>query len=166
MKKVFVYLLVCICLSASILALGGCGIKEKAAKAVSEKIVEKALDDKVDINGDTVTVKGDNGEEATIGGGKWPDSELARKIPEFKKGNIISTMKAEDNVTISMEKVKAEDVRPYLEEIKKAYPEDSYESEADGVFMYSGSCKDNISVAMHYVSGEGALIITVTKTAQ
>lgn len=166
MKKISVYLLVCICLAVSILSLSGCGIKEKAANAISEKMVEKALGDKVDINGDTLTIKGDNGEEATIGSGKWPDSELARKIPQFKKGTVISSMKTDDNVTISLEKVKAEDLKPYLEDIKKAYSKDSYESEADGVITYSGSGADNITVAVHYVSGDEALIITITNTAQ
>lgn len=133
-------------------------------EAATEKILEKALGDKVDIDGDEVTIKGDNGEEATIGGGQWSDSELARKIPEFKKGKIISSIKTDDNVTISLEDVKAEDVKPYLEEIKKAYPEDSYGSEADEVLMYSGSGEDNISAAIYFASEDGTLIITVTKT--
>lgn len=165
-KKIFIYLLVCNCLVASVLPLAGCGVKEKVAKAAGEKIVEKALGDKVDIDGDEVTIKGDNGEEATIGGGQWPDSELTRKLPEFKKGNIVSSLKTEDTVTITMEKVKAEDLSSYLEEIKKAYPKDSNESEADGLIMYSGSGEDNISASIYFAEGDGTLIITVAKTEQ
>ena len=109
MKRILAYLLVCSCLLAAILPLGGCGIKKKAEQAIAEKIVEKALGDNVDIKGDTVTVKGEDGEELTIGGGKWPDNDLAKKIPEFKKGKIATSATVDNNLMVFMEEVKADD---------------------------------------------------------
>ena len=75
-------------------------------------------------------------------------------------------MKTEEAVTITLEKVKGEDLNSYLEEIKKAYSKDSYESEADGVIMYTGSGEDNTSVGIHFAGEDGTLLITVNKTAQ
>ncbi len=166
MKKGTVYLLLCICLLVSGLLFGGCGIKEKASKAVGEKIAEQALGGNVDIDGDEVTIKGENGEEVTIGGGQWPDSELSKKIPEFKKGKIVSSLDTDEAITIILEEVKAEDADSYLEDIKKAYPDDSYEAKGNGAITYSGFNKDKISAAVNYNSGEETIIITVTKPAQ
>jgi len=166
MKKTSLYLLLCICLLVSGLSFGGCNIKEKAEKAVAEKIAEQALGGNVDIDGDEVTIKGEGGEKVTIGGGQWPDSELSRKLPEFKKGKIVSSLDTGDAVTIILEEVKAEDVGPYLEEIKKAYPEESYESQGNGMITYSGSNKDKSSAAVNFSSEEGTIIISVTKAAQ
>lgn len=162
MKKIFLYLLVCVCLSAAILSLGGCGIKEKAEDAIGEKIAEKALGDKVDIKGDTVTVKGENGETATFGGGQWPDTELAKKVPKFTKGTIVTSATEDDSMMVFMEKVEAGDFETYLEEIKKAYSQDAYESRTDGGITYGGS-DGEVTVAVNYVSAEGAMGITVTK---
>jgi hypothetical protein len=162
MKKRFAGLFVCICLLLSALFLTGCGITEKAAETAGEKMAENALGGKVEVDGDEVTVKGDNGEEAVIGG-KWPDSELAGKIPEFTKGNVISSFKEENNLTITLENVKAEEFDAYLEEIKKAYSEDSSESEVDGVSVYEGFGADRISVSLYFVREDETLIITVTK---
>lgn len=165
MKKLFVYLLVCICLSALVLPLAGCGIKEKAEEAATEKILEKALGDKVDVDGDTVTIKGDNGEEATIGG-QWPDSELAKQLPEFTKGTVASAVEAGDTVMIFLEKVKAGDFDAYLGEIKKTYSKDVYESRTDGVVTYGGIDGNQITVALNYVSADGTMGITISKTEQ
>lgn len=162
MRKLVAYLLVFACLSVSVLSLGGCGIKEKAEKAVAEKIVEKALGDKVDIKGDTVTVKGENGETATFGGGQWPDTELAKKVPKFTKGDIVTSATEDDSMMVFMDKVKAEDFEAYLEEIKKVYSQDAYESRTDGAISYGGS-DGEVTVAVNYVSKDGAMGISVTK---
>ena len=127
--------------------------------------MEKALGDKVDIDGDTMTVKGDDGEKVTIGG-KWPDSKLAKKIPEFKKGNVVSSMETNEGVTISLENVKAKDAKPYIEKIKKEYSKDSSEYETDGTLIYSGFGDDNIEVSICYAEKDETFFITIAKTVQ
>ena len=163
MKRILAYLLVCSCLLAAILPLGGCGIKKKAEQAITEKIVEKALGDNVDIKGDTVTVKGEDGEELTIGGGKWPDNDLAKKIPEFKKGKIATSATVDNNLMVFMEEVKADDFEAYLKEIKKTYTQDVYESRTDNMVTFGGNDGNQITVALNFMIKEGSMGISVEK---
>jgi hypothetical protein len=166
MKRILAYLLVCSCLLVAILPLGGCGIKKKAEQAITEKIVEKALGDKVDIDGDKVTVKGEDGEELTIGGGKWPDSDLAKKIPEFKKGKVVTSATEGNSLMVFMEEVEAGDFEAYLEKIKKTYSQDVYESRSDEMITFGGNDGDKTTVALNFVIKEGTMGITVEKTDQ
>ena len=163
MKRILAYLLVCSCLLAAILPLGGCGIKKKAEQAITEKIVEKALGDNVDIKGDTVTVKGEDGEEVTIGGGKWPDSDLAKKIPEFKKGKIATSAFQDNNIMVIIDEVKADDFEAYLKEIKKTYTQDVYESRTDNMVTFGGNDGNQITVALNFMIKEGSMGISVEK---
>lgn len=89
MKKVLSWLLISVLL-LSIISLSGCGVKKKVGQAITEKAIEKATGDKVDIDGDKITVKAEDGEEITYGGGEWPDTDLGKKIPKFNKGKIIT----------------------------------------------------------------------------
>lgn len=166
MKRILAYLLVCSCLLTAILPLGGCGIKKKAEKAISEKIVEKALGDNVDIDGDTVTVKGEDGQEVTFGGGQWPDSDLAKKLPKFTKGTIVTSVAEDNGFMVFMEKVEAKDFEAYLEEIKKEYSQDVYESRSDEMITFGGNDGDKTAVALNFIIKEGTMGITVEKTDQ
>jgi len=163
MKRILAYLLVCSCLLAAILPLGGCGIKKKAEQAITEKIVEKALGDNVDIKGDTVTVKGEDGEELTIGGGKWPDNDLAKKIPEFKKGKIATSAFQDSNIMVIIDEVKADDFEAYLKEIKKTYTQDVYESKTEEMIIFGGNDGNQITVALNYMVKDGTMGISVQK---
>ncbi|MEA4848165.1 MAG: DUF6591 domain-containing protein [Clostridiaceae bacterium] len=163
MKRILAYLLVCSCLLVSILPLSGCGIKEKAEKAVTEKIVEKALGDNVDIDGDTVTIKGEDGEKVSFGGGQWPDSDLAKKIPKFTKGAIVTSVTEDNSIMVFLEKVEAGDFDAYLEEIEKAYSQDAYESRTDEMVTFGGNDGDQTTVSINFISKEGTMGITVTK---
>ena len=163
MKRILAYLLVCSCLLAAILPLGGCGIKKKAEQAITEKIVEKALGDNVDIKGDTVTIKGEDGEELTVGGGKWPDNDLAKKIPEFKKGKIATSAFQDSNIMVIIDEVKADDFEAYLKEIKKTYTQDVYESRTDEMIIFGGNDGNKITVGLNFMVKDGTMGISVQK---
>lgn len=114
-------------------------------EAATEKILEKALGDKVDIDGDEVTIKGDNGEEVTIGGGQRPDTELAKKLPEFTKGTVVSAVTEDNSVMIFLEKVNAGvfwmktklDTGEYLKELLKGVPvQMNFDAGGEGVCDY------------------------------
>ncbi len=164
MKRLSAWVLVISCLLVSVLPLGGCGsIKKKAEKAISEKIVEKALGDKVDIDGDKVTVKGEDGEEVTFGGGEWPESKLTKNLPKFKKGNIVTSASSDEGIMVFLEKVEIKDFDAYLKEVKKVYDQDVYESKSEEMVTYAASDGDKTVVNLNFVVKEGTIGITVTK---
>ena len=59
----------------------------------------------VDINGDMIEIKGIDGESMTLDGTTWPDTETAKKIPEFKGGKITSVFSSNGGGIISFEEV-------------------------------------------------------------
>ena len=94
------------------LSLASCGLSEKSSEDIADKLVEgimdKAAGDDADIDykDGKVTVKGKDGEEVTVGETKWP-AELAAagKVPEFKAGNIISSLVTENTFMVAIEGV-------------------------------------------------------------
>ena len=160
MKKLLIGLLVLL-LSLST----GCGAKEKAeekaGEALAEKIIEGAGVD-ADIDGDKVILKGEDGQELTIGAGEWPSSDLARSIPEFKGGKIVSVMEADDSLFIMIEDISDEDFTAYLEEIKGFFTEETYEMNTGTGMIYTAVNDSNISVMLTYEKDAG-FSITVSQ---
>ena len=152
--------------SIFILALAGCGtkekLKEKADEAITEEIIEDATGGDVDIDGDKITVKDESGATITIGT-DWPTSELSKTIPEFKDGVITSVTDSEDIIIISMEQVKSEDYLDYLKEIKKDYSEDSYETSASDLSSYGASNGEGTMVQLYYEIETELMNITITR---
>ncbi len=144
--------------------LTGCGIKEKIEQKVGEKItetvVEKAVGDgntKVDIDGETVTVKGKDGDSFTLGGMQWPDIDY---IPEFKKGQIISASNdGEGNVMIIVEDVDQQDYNDYLEKIKNEFTEETNEMQVEEYLLYEGKNAAGELVAVQYFKEDNSLTI-------
>lgn len=142
----------------------GCGIKEKieqkAAEKITEKVMEQALSDgdtKVDIDGDTFTVKGENGASFTLGGTQWPDIEY---LPEFKKGQIISsTNDGEGNVMIIIEDVEQQDYQDYLEKIKKDFTEETNEMQVEEYLLFEGKNAAGAVVLVQYFKSDNSLSI-------
>lgn len=147
MKKIRIRLITCLCLSAMLLSLAGCG----------------GAAGKMDGGGDEVRVQGPDGEEAVVGKSEWPDSELAKKIPEFTQGTVTASVVQDTTISVFVEKVKAEDFDAYLEEVKKTFTEDVYESEVNKTITFGGSDKDQTSVAISFISTDETLNIIVTK---
>lgn len=156
MKKI----LICLLTFALLFSFAGCGAKEKLEEKVAEKVFEEAGGD-LDIDGDNITIKGDNGEKVTFGDSKWPTSELAKNIPEFKDGTVNGVLESADSIVITLESVKEEDVSPYWETIKKDFPKDVYEMIATDFITISGS-NEGINISLVYMSE--TLTITVAKT--
>lgn len=136
MKKIIIGLLVFVL----VLSIAGCGAKkkleEKAGEALAEKIFKDAGVD-VDIDGDKVVIKGEDGQEMSIGAGEWPTSDLAKNIPEFKGGEIVSVMEADDSLFIMIEEITDGEFTAYLEEIKEAFTESTYEMSTGTGMMYA-----------------------------
>ncbi|MEL7624148.1 MAG: DUF6591 domain-containing protein [Clostridiales bacterium] len=157
MKKIFIWLLVILLT----LSMAGCGAKEKAAEKAAEKILEAAGVD-ADLDGDKVVVKGEDGQELTIGEGEWPTSDLAKSIPEFKGGKIVSVMEANDSLFIMIEEISDEDFTAYLEEIKETFTGETYEMNTGTGMMYSAGNNEGIGVMLTYEKDAG-FSITVSQ---
>ncbi len=128
---------------------------------VAEKVFEEAGGGDLDIDGDKITIKGDNGDKVTFGDSKWPTSELAKNIPEFKDGTVSGMMETTDSIVITLESVQEEDVLPYWETIKKDFPKDVYEMIATDFITVSGYDDEGINVSLVYMSE----VLTITVTA-
>ena len=144
-----------------ILSMAGCSAKEKAAEKVTEEILEDAGVD-ADIDGDKVVIKGEDGQELTIGEGEWPSSDLAKNIPEFKGGTIVSVMESNDSLFIMIEDISDEDFTAYLGEIKETFTGENYEMNTDTSMIYTAVNDSNISVMLTYEKDTG-LSITVSQ---
>lgn len=146
-------------------SLVGCGTKkkleEKAGEALAEKIFKGAGVD-ADIDGDKVVIKGEDGQELTIGKGEWPSSDLAKSIPEFKGGKIVSLMEANDSLFIMIEEVSDEEFTDYLDEVKDTFTGDTYEMNTGIGIIYSVSNSEGIGLMLSYEKDAG-LSITVSQ---
>lgn len=160
MKKI----LICILTFILLFSFAGCDAKEILGGKVAEKAFEEAGGGDLDIDGDKVIIKRDNGETVTFGDSKWPTSELAKNIPEFKDGTVNGVLENADSIVITLELVKEEDVPPYWEAIKKGFPKDVYEMNSSGFSTFSGSSDEGLTVSLAYM--DEMLTITVTKTQQ
>ncbi|MDD2497872.1 MAG: hypothetical protein PHY90_07070 [Desulfitobacteriaceae bacterium] len=164
MKKI----LICFLMLLLMMSLAGCGSKEKLEEKAGEALAEKVLEDAgvdADIDGDKVVIKGEEGQELTIGEGEWPSSDLAKSIPEFKGGKVASVMEADDSLFIMMEEISEEDFTAYLDEIKKIFTEETYEMSTGTGMMYSAGNGKGIGVMLTYEKGAG-LSITVSQAEQ
>lgn len=127
------------------------------AGKISVYIVLTKLEEKV-------TIRGDNGEKVTFGDSKWPTSELARNIPEFKHGTVNGVLESADSIVITLESVKEEDVSLYWETIKKDFLNNIYEMIATDFITISRSNDAGINISLVYMSE--VLTITVTVPQQ
>ncbi len=167
MKKIVIIILMVL----FTVSLFGCGTKEKleqkAGEAIAEKALEKAGGGDVDIDGDKVTFKGEDGEKVVVGENEWPTSDLAKNIPEFKGGKVITVVETNDGLFISLEEASKEDFEGYLTEIKKTYTKDVYNMKSEGNVTYAAENDKGIGVTLTYIAdGDGTMGITVQKKPQ
>lgn len=154
MKKILILTAVAVAL----LMLVGCGAKQKMQDKITEKIIETTLGANVDIDGEEVTVKGEDG-SVSFGSTEWPDNELANKIPRFKDGKITSAIKSEGYLFIIIEEVNEKDFNNYYEQVKSAFTEEAYESTFEGSTSYSAMDKDETAIIISYSLEEETLSI-------
>lgn len=150
MKKFLIGLLILL----MALSMVGCGAKEKAAEKAAEKILQGAGVD-ADIDGDKVVIKGEDGQELTIGAGEWPSSDLAKSVPEFKGGKIVSVMEANDSLFIMIEETSEEDFMAYLEETKEVFTEETFEMDTGTGMMYAATNSEGLGVTLTYEKDAG-----------
>lgn len=143
---------------------------KKAEEKVSESIVEDFLEESgdidVDINGDTVVVKNEDGSEVTYGSTEWPTSDLVKDVPVFQSGLITGTVDSEEYSTIYMEEVKEKDALEYLKDLKEKFSNNSYEMNADEIISYGGENENGIAVVIYYDTASESISISVSKVTE
>lgn len=145
------------------LSITGCGIKKKIENKIGEKITEKVLGDKVDIEGDKVTVKGEDGTKVTYGSTEWPKYDIMKDIPEFKKGTISSVTASEAIVIIVAEGVNKEDFEDYWAKIKDRFTEEPLSLQMNDAYSYGGRDSNGIYTQLVFNSTDNTLGLTVSK---
>ena len=166
MKKVLSLLIA----AMLVISLAGCGIKNKVENKIGEKIGEKVVEgatgNKVDIDGDKVTVKGEDGTEATFGGKEWPDNDIMKDIPKFEKGTLTGTTASEELNIIMIEEVEKKDFQNYWEKIKDRFSNQPFSLEADDVLSYGGVDEKGIGVQLAYNSADKSFTFSISKSKQ
>lgn len=148
------------------LSLASCGLSEKSSEDIADKLVEgimdKAAGDDADIDykDGKVTVKGKDGEEVTVGETKWP-AELAAagKVPEFKTGNIISSLVTENTFMVAIEGVELKDFEEYVGIIKESFVNDPSEMSSGDFHTYSAS-SDLALIYVQYTTEDKTIAIS------
>lgn len=150
------------------LSFGACGIKKTIDKKIAEKVTEGVVDKisgggiNIDIDKGQTTIKGDNGEEITIGTSEWPKDKAANFIPEFKQGNVVSVANSENLCMIIVEDVEEEDFKAYVEKLKdEGFINDVTEYLSSVDLIYSASSDDGITIDLLYSPENKNLSITL-----
>lgn len=151
-----------------IAAVGGCGVKDrvndKISEKVSEGVINKALDGEgtVDIDGDKVSIKGEDGEEFSFGDTEWPDSGAAQSIPKFNQGKITSVMNSNTVCGIIFEEVEKADFEQYVQEVKdQGFTTEPLEFTSDMAATYAAKKDDKTSITVQYQLEEKIMSISV-----
>lgn len=137
----------------------GCGAKEK----IAEQVIEGATGVEVDINDEEVTIEGEDGEEITIGGTEWPDSDMAKKIPEFKEGKVSSVVNSAENVMIAIEEVEKQDVLNYAKNFIDTYTYNTFIIKSQEGVTYSGTNNEGLSVSLGYTENDKSLLVSAAQ---
>lgn len=156
MKKISYILIVLVLISL----LTACGAKEKMKEKIAEKVIEQAVGNAdIDIDGEEVTIKTEDG-NVTWGSTEWPDTQLSNKIPEFKKGKIVSVMSSEAYLMVIIEDVEEKDFMDYYEGVKREFSQESYETKSEDMIAYMGKNDEGISIMASYTMEDKTVSIT------
>lgn len=150
------------------LSLAGCGVKEKVNEKISEKVTEGIMgkaaggDVDVDLDGDQVTFKDQDGNKLTVGDSKWPDTGAANLLPELKKGRILSIANSDEACVVIMENITEKDFQQYIETLKaKGFTKEVTEYTNESGQGYNAYLNENTAVFVLYDAGNKGITINL-----
>ena len=162
MKRLLLILLVALL----VLSLAACGIGRKMEEKAAEQFLESIAGGNIDIKDDnSVTIKGDDGQEVTFSSAEWPTSDLSKSIPVFSAGKIEGVLDSEEYLMITINEVAKADFQAYVEAVKKDFAEDAYTVDSNGVLSYGGS-NGKASVMLSYTEEDQTAIISMSKVTE
>lgn len=161
MRKVLATLLT---LSTLMLLLSACNAEEKLAEKIGEEMMEEAAGDDVDIDidGDDIEIEMSDGGKVNIGGGDWPDSDMAKLISEYKSGEIEGVIETADYVQVIITDSDHDYFDSYMADVKKDFPNDSMEAKSDENISYYGTDNNGNTISIYFDGGE--VVIAVQKS--
>ncbi len=180
MKKGTVMLGLCTLL-VSALIFSGCGLQEKIGESITEKLLESAADNDVNVdlsNGDfsisteegnysyddesgSFTMEGEDGSYAASGeAAEWPEGMAADYIPELKKGTVSYCYNAETSCMIYVDEITEDDYNDYVDKVKDMdFTENTMVSSASDLDMYYGETADGAYISVSYMPEEQTIQI-------
>lgn len=163
------FILTAVLTAALILSLSGCGLSEaigqKIGAEIGEKILEGAGGGDIEIDGDKIEFEGASGERVVIGGSEWPDSDIAKAVPEFKAGKITSVVDTSTGLMIGAEEVEPGDYEKYVSSLKDIFTSDVFETSAEDYAAFGGANGDGITVTVQYTPSSRTIIIGAGKNS-
>lgn len=160
MKKGFLLVLSVLLL---ILSSVSCNITQnKTDKTAQEEVVEGLEDVKVNADDGEVTFTDKDGEKTVYGSTEWPKTDIAKTIPEFTKGSIISVISNKGGAMIDIDQVEEKDFQEYLGKVKKNFSEDAVEGNLAGIYSYSAGNGSGVLVLMNYDQEMGVMDISLS----
>lgn len=156
MKKTISCLLAILMLAA----LVGCGAKEKIAEKAAEEFIEGIGGGNVDIDGDNLTIEGEDGENFAAGDNlSWPGDKMG-DLPEPKASvSAVLNDDATQQCTVAYQGMEKDDAEAYVEKLKKlGYTGGMDLSDAD-MIMTSGynSAGDKVDFIYNTTAKEGTI---------
>jgi hypothetical protein len=181
-------IIICSMITAVLLLMTGCHLKEKIGENITEGIIDKAVGDDADIDiddgeltmtnedGETVTIDDENGlvfegEDgsviATGGEYEWPKGQAADYIPKFDGGKITYILNSDETCLLYIGETTIDDYKEYIETVAdKGFTEDKMESSAEDMQVYYATTKDGVVISVYYINSENSLDITLDASAK
>lgn len=164
MKKVFVIMLA---LLLTITMVGCKSPTEVASEKIAEKVIEGAGGGKVDIDGEKVTIKTEDGSEVLFGGNEWPSDKLGKAIPKLTEGEVTYVANSDDMCMIIIEGVKVTEYEDYVQEAKASgYTQGEVNFSDNSTKTYMATNADEITLQITYLSESEEVSITAGKNKQ
>ncbi len=128
--------------------LAGC---KSPGKMIGEKAVENITGGEVEVDGDKVTVKTEDGLYAAIGGGEWPADQMGAKIPKLEAGKVAFVANAEETCTLIVGEVKQEAFEDYLDKVTDAgFTAEPLSYSSDDNRMYLAQDGAGVAITLNY----------------
>ena len=130
-----------------------------------EPKIQKSINidgNRVEVQGDTVTFKSNDGEALITSGGNlsWPKNKMG-DLPEFK-GNIIGVITTPEGDMVTLDGISKSEYESYVDKLKAQGYEATYETViAQSAMMFMGKKGDNgVSIQYHPDGSKGTCVIT------
>jgi hypothetical protein len=140
---------------------------EAIGEKIGEKILEEALGSDVDVDGDKVTIKGEDGTSLELGSTEWPNDKLGKELPKMTKGKVTYVANSEELCMIMLEEVKKSAFEDYLDTVKKdGFTQNEFNYSDATLTSYTANNGKGLNIQLTYDSETEEVSITVAKEKQ